>query len=357
MDEIERKVANKIPLSFDDALALYDYPLHYLGRLAQQVKTERYGSGVSYMRNYYLNFTNICHYACKYCGFRRNKRQADAYTLSLDAIATKLQNAPEQVSEVWFSSGLNRELPFSYYTDLLKIVKQVLPKVHIKAFTAVEIDFFARQFAMSHEQVLDSLFAAGLDRIPGGGAEIFDEEVRAKIDIKTSSSDYLRIHHLCHQRGVPTNITMLFGHIEERHHRIKHMLTVRSFQAESGGVQAFIPLAFQDKNNPLAKEGVRGPSAVEILKTLAISRLVLDNVDHLQSFWVDTGEQLTQVSLHFGVDDINGTLIEENIAHQSGSPTETYQPVDNLLRWIRQAGFEPWERTIYFQPRDDSQKS
>ncbi len=352
--EVEQKLVDGIPLSFADGLALYEQPLHYLGRLAHQQKIHRFGEGISYLRNYYMNFTNICHYACKYCGFRRNKRQADAYTLTIDAIAAKLQKAPEDISEVWFSSGLNRELPFSYYTDLLKAVKQVLPKVHIKAFTAVEIDFFAQTFGQSHEKILDDLFAAGLDRIPGGGAEIFDESVREKIDIKTKTSDYLRIHRLCHERGVPTNITMLFGHIEERGQRIKHMLTLRDFQEQSGGVQAFIPLAFQDQNNPLAKQGVKGPSAVEILKTLAISRILLHNIDHVQSFWVDTGEELTQISLHYGVDDINGTLIEENIAHQSGSPTKTYQPVDNLQGWIRGAGFVPWERDIYFKPRQSS---
>ena len=343
------RALNRTFLSESEALRLYDLPLIELGAAANQLKIERHGDRVSYIRNYYLNFTNICRYACTYCGFRRNPGDADAYVLGLDEIERKLRSAPEQVREVWFSSGLNAKLPLQYYIDLIKLVKRVLPAAELKAFTAVEIDFFAKHFDKSWEEILDTFIAAGLDRIPAGGAEIFDNRIRKKIDVKTRPEDYLAIHRLCHQRDMQTAVTMLFGHVEERSHRIRHMLRVRDFQEELPGFQAFIPLAFQDQNNPLAKRGVRGPSAVEVLKTLAIGRILLPNVDHIQSHWVDSGEEVTQVSMHFGVDDINGTLIEENIAHQSGSSASTYNSSETLRRWITEAGQVPVERDCFFR--------
>ncbi len=346
---LKEKILKGERLSTEEGLRLYELSLGELGALAHNIKLARHGQQVSFIKTYYMNFTNICKYACKYCGFRRNKTDLDAYTLTVDQILEKLHKAPESLSEVWLSSGLNPELPLQYYLDLLKGIKGSFPHVQVKAFTAVEIDFFAKHFKKSHEEILDSLIAAGLDRIPGGGAEIFDDAVRKKIDIKTRPEDYLRIHELCHKRDMPTNMTMLFGHVETREHRIKHMDILRSFQDRSKGVQAFIPLAYQDQNNPLAKRGVKGPSPVEILKTLAIARIYLDNVDHIQSFWVDSGVEVTQISLHFGVNDINGTLIEENIAHESGSKTKTYESTDSLLQWIRGAGMKPIERDAKFR--------
>lgn len=331
-----------------EGLALYDLPVWQLGELAHDRKMEKFGRQVTFIKNYYLNFTNICQYACKYCGFRRNKDDHDAYTLKLDDIKAKLANAPEEIREVWFSSGLNRDLAFSFYEDLVRTVKATVPQAMLKAFTAVEIDFFSRHFKMSHEEVLDRLIACGLDRIAGGGAEIFDAQIRKKIDIKTREEDYLKIHELCHQRDMPAAITMLFGHVETRAHRIGHMEKIRAFQDRSKGVQAFIPLAFQDKNNPLAKRGVKGPSPVEVLKTLAVSRIYMDNVDHIQSFWIDSGADTTQISLHFGVDDVNGTMIEENIAHESGAETKTYETSQSLIHWIRSADMVPAERDARF---------
>ena len=331
-----------------EALELFDLPLGELAQMAHKIKLDKHGYKVSFIKTYYINFTNICQYACKYCGFRRNKRQKDAYTLNHDQVRKKLENSPEVVSEVWFSSGLNKDLPYEYYLELLRTVKKTAPQATIKAFTAVEIDFFAKHFKKSHEQVLDDLIEAGLGRIPGGGAEMFDPEIREKIDIKTPTSDYLKIHSLCHQKNVPTSVTMLFGHIEERKHRISHMQVLRDFQDESKGVQAFIPLAYQDSNNPLAKLGVKGPSPIEILKTLAISRIYLDNVPHIQSFWIDSGAETTQISLQCGIDDINGTMIEENIAHESGSKTKTYESSESLIRWIRGADMIPVERDAKF---------
>ncbi len=336
-------------LTLEEGLSLYDLPLWELGKAASELKEKRHGSKVSFIKNYYMNFTNICKYACKYCGFRRNANDSTAYTLSIDTIKEKLKRAPEKITEVWFSSGLNPNLPYSYYIDLIKGVKETAPTgAMLKAFTAVEIDFFSKHFQKTHEEVLEDFIKAGLDRIPGGGAEIFDLQIRKKIDMKTRPDDYLKIHRLCHERGIPTSITMLFGHVEERYHRILHMEKVRDFQDSSQGVQAFIPLAYQDSNNPLALKGVKGPSAVEVLKTLAISRIFIDNVDHIQSFWIDSGAEVTQISLHFGIDDVNGTMIEENIAHESGSKTKTYEPTESLVHWIKSAGFQPIERDCRF---------
>lgn len=343
------KAKHKSFLSFEEGMALYDMPLLELGQLAAFLKEERFGKKISYIRNYYINLTNICMYACNYCGFRRNKTDKDAYTLSLEQIEHKLLNAPEKISEVWFSSGLNKDLPYEYYIDLIKLVKRTLKDVHLKAFTAVEIDFFSKHFYKSHEQIIDDFMSVGLDRIPAGGAEIFDDQIRKKIDVKTRPEDYLKIHNICHKKDMQTSITMLFGHVEQREHRIKHMLRVRDFQEVSKGVQAFIPLAFQDKNNPLAKKGIKSPFAVEILKTLAISRILVPNVDHIQSFWVDSGEDVTQISMSFGIDDINGTLIEENIAHESGSKTKKYQSSSELIAWIEASGYEAVERDCLFR--------
>ena len=348
LNQLERQIERRERLSLDDIMPLWETPLHILGGWADEIKRRRYGDQVTFIRNYYMNFTNICKYACKYCGFRRSKRSADAYTLSIETIREKLKNAPEHLHEVWFSSGLNVDLPFSYYTDLLRAVREECPTAMIKAFTAVEIDFFAQHFSMTHEAVLDTLIEAGLDRIPGGGAEIFSPEIRQQIDIKTRPEDYLKIHALCHARGIPTSMTMLFGHVESRRHRVEHLLQIRDFQDSSKGVQALIPLAFQDSNNPLAKRGVEGPNAVEILKTLAISRIVLDNVDHIQSFWIDNGPEITQISLHYGVDDINGTMIEETIAHESGASSKTYESSQTLIKWIQGAGLRPAERDCRF---------
>lgn len=349
-DRIRQKVENGIRLSPEEGLELYEFPLWELGRMGDAIKKSRHGNLVTYLKNYYLSFTNICKYACKYCGFRRNPGDKDAYTHSLNDLRNKLLNSPEKnLSEVWFSSGLNRDLPFQYYLDLIKMVKQTVPAAMLKAFTAVEIDFLSKHFDKPLESLIDELIEAGLDRIPGGGAEILDPQIRKKIDIKTSPENYLRIHQLFHQRDIPTSMTMLFGHVENRLHRIRHMETIRQFQDESKGVQAFIPLAYQDKNNPLAKKGIRGPSPVEILKTLAISRIYLDNVDHIQSFWIDSGADVTQISLHFGIDDVNGTLIEENIAHASGSPEAVYEKEESLKNWILEAGLIPAERDGRFR--------
>lgn len=349
IEQIEQTILNGNRIERDLAETLWDVPLNTLGTWANSLKRKRYGNKITFIRNYYLNFTNICRYACKYCGFRRNKTDADAYTLSLMEIQRKLETAPEKLHEVWFSSGLNADLPFQYYIDLLKTVKQSAPGALIKAFTAVEIDFFSKHYRKSHEEVLDQLIEAGLDRIPGGGAEIFDLAIRKKIDMKTRPEDYLRIHSLCHKRDIPTSMTMLFGHVEERHHRIDHLIKIREFQDESKGVQAVIPLAYQDSNNPLAKRGVKGPNAVEILKTLAISRILLDNVDHIQSFWIDNGPEVTQVSMHYGIDDINGTMIEENIAHESGAKSKKYESMHSLIDWIQGAGLTAAERDCRFE--------
>lgn len=349
MEQIMRKITSGEALNLQEGLDLFEWPLWQLSKVAHEIKTKRFGNRVSFIKNYYINITNICRHACQYCGFRRNASDPDSYTLSVDDIMKKLDNAPETITEVWFSNGLNPKIPFDYFKNLLKTVKQKMPGVQIKAFTAVEIDFFSKLYKMPHEAILDQLIEAGLDRIPGGGAEIFDDDIRKKIDIKTRPEDYLRIHKLCHERDMPTSVTMLFGHIEQRQHRIKHMIKVRDFQSQSGGVQAFIPLAFQEENNPLARKGVRGASAVEILKTLAISRIMLPNIDHIQSFWIDSGANVTQISLHFGIDDLNGTMIEENIAHSSGAKSATYESSDNLIHWIESSGFEAVERNAFFR--------
>jgi len=344
-----KQIKNRETLSTRDALVLYHWPLWKLARYALEEKERRFSQKITYIRNYYMNYTNICKYACQYCGFRRNAQAKDAYSLTIDQIKDKLSNTPETLQEVWFSSALNPDLPFQYYLDLIRMVKSTHPYVQLKAFTAVEIDFFSKHFRRSIESILDEFFSAGLDCLSGGGAEIFDKQIRKQIDIKTSPEEYLSIHRLCHQRGIKTNVTMLFGHVETLENRVNHLLKIRDFQEKNSGFQAFIPLVFQDKHNPLAKKGIKSPHSIDILKTLAISRLLLSNVPHIQAFWPDLGIELTQISLACGVDDINGTLIEENIAHESGSTTNRYEPHERLVEWIQGAGCVAVERDTQFR--------
>jgi aminodeoxyfutalosine synthase len=244
-------------------------------------------------------------------------------------------------------NGLNPELPFSYYTDLLRGFKRIRPDIHLKCFTAVEIAFFADLYGMTDEQVLRELVAAGLDSLPGGGAEIFAERVRRKIcHDKCDADRYLAIHRIAHGLGLRTNVTMLYGHIETLEERVDHMFRARALQDETGGFQAFIPLAFHPDNNRLQK--LPAPSATDTPRVHAVSRLMLDNIPHIKGFWIATGVDVAQVALWFGVDDLDGTVQEEKIYHMAGSATPEGMTTAQLSRLVRQAGREPLERdTLY----------
>ena len=268
--------------------------------------------------------------------------------MSLDQAWDKLRNRADQaLTEVHLVNGLHPNLPFSYYTDLLAGFKRIRPDIHLKAFTAVEIAFFADLYGMTDETVLRELMAAGLDSLPGGGAEIFAERVRRKIcHDKCDADRYLAIHRIAHRLGIRSNVTMLYGHIETLEERIDHMLRARTLQDETGGFQAFIPLAFHPDNNQMRK--LPAPTATDTLRTHAVARLMLDNIPHIKAFWIATGVEVAQTSLWFGVDDLDGTVQEERIYHMAGARTPEAMTTGQIRRLIDAAGRQPFERdTLY----------
>ena len=348
--EIDEKLAAGERLTFEDGVRLFDAPdLLAVGWLANREREKRHAARTYFNYNLRLEPTNVCEASCLFCSFARLKPgMPEAYTMSLEQAWDKLrQRADQPITELHIVNGLNPDLPFSYYTELLRGYKQIRPGIHLKAFTAVEIAFFADLYRMSDEQVLTELKDAGLDSLPGGGAEIFAERVRRKICHDKADADrYLSIHRIAHRMGLRTNVTMLYGHIETMAERVDHMMRARALQDETGGFQAFIPLAFHPDNNQMRK--LPPPTATDTLRVHAVSRLMLDNIAHIKAFWIATSVELAQTSLWFGVDDLDGTVQEEKIYHMAGSATPEGMTTAALTRLVRAAGREPLERdTLY----------
>jgi aminodeoxyfutalosine synthase len=337
-------------LTFDDGVQLFECPdLLALGWLANREREKRHGGRTYYNFNIRLEATNVCVASCLFCSFARLRPgDAGSYTMSLEQAWDKLRERSHQpLTEIHVVNGLHPDLPFEYYLEMLRGFKRIRPGIHLKCFTAVEIAFFADLYKMTDEQVLRELRAAGLDSLPGGGAEIFAERVRRKIcHDKCGSDRYLEIHKLAHRLGLRTNVTMLYGHIETREERVDHMLRARAVQDETGGFQAFIPLAFHPDNNQMRK--LPAPSATETLRVHAVSRLMLDNIPHVKAFWIATGVEVAQIALWFGVDDLDGTVQEEKIYHMAGARTPEAMTTHAIRRLIRVAGRDPVERdTLY----------
>lgn len=350
LTDIDEKLRRGERLTFDDGVRLFKSPdLLAVGWLANRERERRHDARTYYNYNLRLEPTNVCEASCMFCSFARLKPgMPEAYTMSLEQAWDKLRQRGDQpLTELHIVNGLNPELPFSYYTELLRGFKAIRPGIHLKCFTAVEIAFFADLYGMTDEQVLTELIGAGLDSLPGGGAEIFAERVRQKIcHDKCGSDRYLAIHRTAHRLGLRTNVTMLYGHIETIEERVDHMMRTRSLQDETGGFQAFIPLAFHPDNNRLQK--LPAPTATDTLRVHAVARLVLDNVPHIKGFWIATGVDVAQVSLWFGVDDLDGTVQEEKIYHMAGSATPEGMTTNQLSRLVRNAWREPLERdTLY----------
>jgi aminodeoxyfutalosine synthase len=348
--EIADKRASNERLSLADGVRLFETPdLLAVGWLANREREKRHGSRTYYNYNIRIEATNVCVATCLFCSFSR-LRPGDpgSYTLSLEEAWDKLRRRAHQpLTEVHVVNGLHPDLPFDYYKELLRGFKRIRPEIHLKCFTAVEIAFFADLYGMTDAQVLRQLMDAGLDSLPGGGAEVFAERVRRKICHDKADADrYLSIHRIAHGLGMRSNVTMLYGHIETFEERVDHMLRTRSLQDETGGVQAFIPLAFHPDNNQMRK--LPAPSAADSLRVHAVSRLVLDNVPHVKAFWIATGVEVAQTALWFGVDDLDGTVQEEKIYHMAGSRTPESLTTADLQRLIRTAGRSPVERdTLY----------
>jgi aminodeoxyfutalosine synthase len=354
--DIAEKLAAGVRLDLADGVRLFDSPdLLAVGWLANRERERRHGDRTYFNFNIRLEATNVCVAGCLFCSFARLKPgDQGAYTLSLEQAWDKLrQRASQPLTEIHVVNGLHPDLPWSYYTELLRGFKRIRPDVHLKCFTAVEIAFFSELYGMSDEQVLRDLMAAGLDSLPGGGAEIFAERVRKKIANDPNKCDaerYLSIHRLAHRLGMRTNVTMLYGHIETAEERVDHMLRARALQDETGGFQAFIPLAFHPDNNQMRK--LPAPSAADTLRVHAVSRLMCDNIDHVKAFWIATGVEVAQTCLWFGADDLDGTVQEEKIYHMAGSRTPTALSTRDIERLILAAGREPVERdTLYREVR------
>ena len=337
-------------LTFEDGLRLFECPdLLALGWMANREREKRHGARTYYNFNIRLEATNVCVASCLFCSFARLQPGDDgSYTMSLEQAWDKLrQRAHQPLTEVHVVNGLHPDLPFEYYLELLRGLKRIRAGIHLKCFTAVEIAFFADLYRMTDEEVLRALQAAGLDSLPGGGAEIFAERVRRKIcHDKCGADRYLQIHRLAHRLGLRSNITMLYGHIETMAERVDHILRTRALQDETGGLQAFIPLAFHPDNNQMRK--LPPPPASDTLRVHAVARLLLDNVPHVKAFWVATGIEVAQTALWFGVDDLDGTVQEERIYHMAGAVTPEFMSTAAIRRLIRAAGREPVERdTLY----------
>jgi aminodeoxyfutalosine synthase len=358
--ELEAKVLAGERLTREDGVALYESDdLAWLGELAHHVRTVKNGDRVFFNVNRHLNMTNVCSASCAYCSFQRKPGEKDAYTMRIEeAVRLAKQMEPDAITELHIVNGLHPTLPWRYYPKSIRELKAVLPGVTIKAFTATEIHWFEKISGLTADEILDELIDAGLESLTGGGAEIFDWEVRQKIvDHATHWEDWSRIHRLAHSKGLRTPSTMLYGHIEEPRHRVDHVLRLRELQDETGGFAVFIPLRFQHDFHD-AKDGkarnrlMTQPMATgaEALKTFAVSRLLLDNFDHVKCFWVMHGLTTAQLSLNYGVDDLDGSVVEYKITHDAddfGTPDKMTR--DALLELIRDAGFTPVERNTRYE--------
>ena len=349
-----RDVADKLDecvrLEVEDGVRLFECPdLLAIGWLANRERERRHGAQTFFNHNIRLEATNVCVASCLFCAFARLQPGDDgAYTMTLEQAWDKLRTRADQpLTEVHVVNGLHPDLPWDYYLELLRGFKRIRPDIHLKCFTAVEIAFFADLYGKTDEQVLRELMEAGLDSLPGGGAEVFAERVRRKIcHDKCDGTRWLEIHRIAHRLGLRTNVTMLYGHIETPAERVDHMLQARALQDDTGGFQAFIPLAFHPDNNRMEK--LPAPSAADTLRVHAVARLMLDNIPHVKAFWIATGVEVAQTALWFGVDDLDGTVQEERIYHMAGAPTPEALTPAEISRLIRAAGRTPVERdTLY----------
>jgi aminodeoxyfutalosine synthase len=333
----------------DEGLALLaSTDILSLGRAAHAVKQQKTGDRVFFNVNCHINLTNVCVSRCKFCAFSCPSDDARAYTMTIDEVLERARAAlPGGITEFHIVSGLHPDLPFSYYADVISTLKKTWPDIHIQAFTAVEIKYFADISGLSVEEVLVRLKNAGLGSLPGGGAEVLSARVRDELCPKKATADeWLEVMRCAHRLGLKSNATMLYGHIERPDEMIDHLLKLRDLQDETGGFQSFIPLPFHPGNTGLAH--LQKPCAFEELKLYAVARLMLDNFTHIKAFWIMVGLPVAQLSLKFGVDDLDGTVVEEKITHAAGAQTATAIAKEDLVRMIRKAGTIPVERdTLY----------
>ncbi|OGW57650.1 MAG: aminofutalosine synthase MqnE [Nitrospirae bacterium RBG_16_43_8] len=352
MQGIKDKILSGKRLAKEEAIGLFESDdIFTLGDLASHAAKKRNGNKAYFIRNIHINPTNICVNRCKFCAFSRSKGEEGAYEMTLDEIIHKLLTFNSQLStpfsEVHVVGGLHPDWPFGYYLEMLSSIKKHFPKLQIKAFTATEIEYMSRISGKSVFDTLTALRKHGLDTMPGGGAEIFDSGVRNQLcPEKLSSEGWLNVIETAHKSGIKTNATMLYGHVESYEQRVDHLMRLRELQDRTGGFQAFIPLAYHPKNTEI---GGLYSSGIDDLKTIAVSRLVLDNFDHIKAYWIMLGEKLSQLALLFGADDIDGTIIEEKITHSAGALSGRAMTAEQLKNLIMKAGKIPVERDSFYK--------
>jgi aminodeoxyfutalosine synthase len=349
LDAITNKMHAGERLTFDDGVFLDEHAdLLTLGRLANVVRERKHGNVAYYNTNIHLNPTNVCVYRCTFCAFRADLRAEKAYTFTDDAIRERVREAERNgATEIHVVGGLHHLKPFDWYVNVIRVIRETSPEIHIKAWTPVEIGWFSFITKKSIRWVLEQMIDAGLGSLPGGGAEIFHPEIRSQIcEHKADAEVWFDVHRTAHELGLRSNATMLYGHIEGPRHRVDHLCRLRELQDETGGFQTFIPLAFHPENTGMSH--LTKPSGLLDLRMIALSRLMLDNFDHIKAYWIMLGEPIAQVALGFGADDIDGTVVHELIYHDAGAKTPEGMTVDQLHRLIREAGRVPVERdTLY----------
>ena len=350
--EIADKVRAGVRLTPGDGLHLDKHAdLHTLGELANLVRERKNGNRTYYNVNVHLNPTNVCVYRCKFCAYRADLKSPKGYVMSDEVIVGRAREAHDRgCTEMHIVGGLHHTKPYEWYRDILQIVHDAVPELHLKAWTAVEWDWFQRLTKRPLAELMLDMKEAGLGSLPGGGAEIFHPEVRDQIcEHKADGTEWIRIHKTAHECGIRSNATMLYGHIETAEHRIDHLMKLRDLQDETGGFQTFIPLAFHPENNALGR-GMQKPSGLMDLRVMAVSRLMLDNFDHIKAYWQMLGVPIAQTAQSYGSDDVDGTVVHEQIYHEAGSDSPQELTVAELRRLIEEAGREPIERdTLYHE--------
>ena len=347
--DILEKVRREERLTIKDGERLFaTNDLLALGYMANMVREQKNGNQAYFIYNQHINYSNVCTNLCKFCAFGKEKGHEQAYEMSIEDIKKKVrERLDEPISEIHMVGGIHPDLPFSYYLDALRGIKEVRPKVHIQAFTCVEIHHLAQLAGKSVGETLEELKDAGLGSIPGGGAEVFSPRIRElTCEKKLSGTGWIEVTKTAHEHGLHTNATLLYGHIETPRERLEHLDVLRKTQDESGGSLAFIPLAFHPKNTGMSEH--TGTTGINDLKNVAVARLMLDNFPHIKAYWVMIGPKLAQVALSFGADDMDGTVKEEVITHMAGAETEQALGHKTLIRLIKEAGRQPVQRdTLY----------
>jgi aminodeoxyfutalosine synthase len=341
---LKEKLQNNIRLEYEDAIKLYDMELLELGEIASKIREKKFGRKTYYNVNRHINPTNICKDVCQFCAYSASRKNPDQYTMTHEEILNTVENSVKNgIKEVHIVSAHNPNTGLQWYLEVFKKIKTKYPDIHVKALTAAEIHFLSQEYNKSYEEIIDLMIENGVDSMPGGGAEIFDEEVRKRIcGGKVTSQQWLDIHKIWHKKGNKSNATMLFGHIESRANRIDHMIRLRELQDQTGGINAFIPLVYQKENNFLKVKDF--PTAQEILKTFAISRIVLDNIPNLKAYWVTSSIKLALLAQEFGANDLDGTIEKESINSAAGAASANGMKQSEFVELIKNSGFEPIQR-------------